>query len=327
MKIQEFRDRIQSTNRTVLEKIAADLYRRIPKKIKEEELDEAIEAMIKGEAAPKVKNTSLPFDQLEAEIRLFLSHVDANYYWEPNRVVPKAQRSKWRFTVMRFLKQLDAIPADNENADAAARLYLEIYNRLAYGCGYYIFPTEDPFRAIGRRQGDFYPVMAARYFSTGFTDAKILDMLKAATCTMIDRESLHYELEHAFIRELRTRDMRERAYEIAKAEASRIEAEEYPVAKRSHDEYYTEEKVRQISITILGLGIALYEEADAMAFFLKHYKERNHEVQLYVALRCLDNFDGANAFWLDTYEKGIQRKIKPRDTLVEEYERRKRERP
>ena len=202
MKIQEFRDRIKAADRTALEKIAADLYRRIPKKTKEDELDETIEAIIKGGDVPKVtsKNVAIPFPDLERDIRTFLSHVDANYYWEPNRVVPKAQRSKWRFTVMRFLKQLDAIPAEDENAEAAAHLYLEIYNRLTYGCGYYIFPTEDPFRAIGRRQGNFYSIMVAKYFSTGFTDEKILDMLRAATCTMLDRETLHCELEKTFIR-------------------------------------------------------------------------------------------------------------------------------
>lgn len=324
MKIQEFRDRLKTADRTALEKIAAELYRRIPKKTKEDELDERIDAIIKGEDAPKApsKTPSVPFDELERDIGTFLSHVDSNYYWEPNRVVPKAQRSKWRFTVMRFLKQLDAIAVDDENAEAAARLYLEIYGRLTYGCGYYIFPTEDPFRAIGRRQGDFYPIMVARYFSTGFTDEKILDMLRAAACTMLDRETLHCEMEKAFIRELRTRDMREKAYEIAKAEVLRIKAEEYPAAKRSHDEFITTEKVRELSSTILGLGIALYEEKDSIDFFWIHHEERNGEVQLYVALKCIDYFDGSNDFWLETYEGAVRRGVKPRDRLIEEYEAR-----
>ena len=97
MKIQEFRDKMKSADRAVLEKIAADLYRRLPKALKEEELDAFIDQLLAGDVPPKAaKSGQIPFEQLEKEIQTFLSHVDANYYWEPNRVVPKAQRSKWR---------------------------------------------------------------------------------------------------------------------------------------------------------------------------------------------------------------------------------------
>ena len=264
MKIQEFRDKMKSADRAALEKIAADLYRRLPKALKEEELDQNIELILKGADTTKTsrKDESITFDKLEKEIHTFLSHVDANYYWEPNRNVPKTQRSKWRFEVMRFLKQLDTIPSSDDHAEAAAKLYLEIYNRLAYGCGYYIFPTEDPFAAIRRRQSDFYSTMVTRYFSTGFTDTKILDMLRAATSTCIDRNSLYEEFETAFIHELRTRDMREKAIVIAKDEVLRIEAEELNNPKRSWQlqEYEIKRKICEICIVILGLGIATYDE-------------------------------------------------------------------
>ncbi len=326
MKIQEFRDKMKSADRAVLEKIAADLYRRLPKALKEEELDTFIDQLLAGDVPPKAaKSGQIPFEQLEKEILTFLSHVDANYYWEPNRVVPKAQRSKWRFEVMRFLKQLDAIPADDAHAQRAAKLYLEIYNRLAYGCGYYIFPTEDPFASIRRRQGDFYPVMVARYFSAGFTDDKILDMLRAATSTNIDRCSLYEELELAFIRELRTRDMREKAMAIARREVLQLEAEAPTKPKQflSHREYEIKRIISEICIVILGLGIAIYEEADAVDFFMKHYDGRTQEIKLYVALNRIDAFDGSPSFWLKTYEDGVRRGIKPRDELVAKYKERK----
>ena len=326
MKIQEFRDKMKSADRAVLEKIAADLYRRLPKALKEEELDTFIDQLLAGDVPPKAaKSGQIPFEQLEKEIQTFLSHVDANYYWEPNRVVPKAQRSKWRFEVMRFLKQLDAIPSDDAHAQSAAKLYLEIYNRLAYGCGNYIFPSEDPFASIRRRQGDYYPVMVARYFSTGFTDDSILDMLRAATSTYIDRNSLYEEFELAFIRELRTRDMREKAMAIAQREVLRLEAETHSKPKRylTLQEYEVKRKICEICIVILGLGIAIYEEAEAVDFFMKHYDEHSQEIKLYVALSSIDNFGGSPSFWLKTYENGVRRGIKPRDGLVAEYEERK----
>ena len=309
MNIQEFREKMKTADRSTLEKIAAELYKRIPKKTKVDELDDAIDQLLKDESPPKApsKGDAPPFDQLEKEIRLFLSHVDANYYWEPNRVVPKAQRSKWRFVVMRFLKQLDTIGAEDENAEAAARLYLEIYNRLAYGCGYYIFPTEDPFAAIRRRQDEYYSMMIARFFAGGFSDAKILDMLRAATSVNIDRNTLYIELEQIFIQELRTRNMREKALAIAKEEVLRIETEELNNPKRTYDyrEYECKRKICELCSVILGLGIATFDEEGAYGFFLKHYKDGTREIRLYVALKSIDTFGGAPSFWTKVYKDGI----------------------
>ena len=150
---------------------------------------------------------------------------------------------------MRFLKALDAVPGD-----AAASLYLELYKRLAYSCGYYIFPSEDPFRAIGTRQGEFYPRLTAKYFSNGFSDQKILDMLRAATSVYIDRESLYEEFEVTFIRELKTRDMREKAFQIAKDEVARLAGEVYGTASHElySDDCYWQDGVKHI----LGAGKA-----------------------------------------------------------------------
>lgn len=307
MKINEFRTMAQKAERAKLETIAGELYKRIPKGQKEE-LDEAILQILKGETpSAKKPAASVPFPELSAEIKTFLSYVDAGYYNQPNRIVPKQKRSKWRFEVMRFIKALDAVPGDE-----AASLYLELYKRLAYGCGYYIFPSEDPFRAIGIRQGDFYPRLAAKYFSDGFSDQKILDMLQAATSVNIDRESLYFEFETAFIRELKTRDMREKAYQIAKEEVYRLEA----LPQRRADDYETRRKVDEISSTILGLGISLYEEDDALVFFFQHYDNHCKEVQLYVALRTIDCFGGSQDLWCKVYDDAVARGVKPRESLV-----------
>ena len=325
MKIQEFREKIKMADHVKLEKIASEIYKRLPKASKEE-MDSAIEQILCGETPEKtIKPVSVSFETLEKEILTFLSHVDANYYFEPNRVIPAAKRSKWRFEVMRFIKELEKVQADSGHAEDAARLYLEIYNRLAYGCGYYIFRSDDPFRSIGIRQGEFYPRLAVKYFSTGFTDQKILDMLRAATSVYIDRETLYDELEAAFIRELRTRDMRERALGIAKAEVSRLEAK-YPAKKtgyRAQTDYETDHKIDEISNTILGLGIALFEEKDAIEFYMKHSREHDEEVKLYIALEAIDYFGGSVQLWLNTYEEAVKKGVKPRNRLIEAYNKKK----
>lgn len=325
MKIQEFRDKIKTADRAALEKAASEIYKRLTKNQKED-LDPAIEQMLRGETPDKtVKPDKIPFEQLESEIQTFLSLVDANCYFEPNRLVSSAKRSKWRFEVMRFIKELDKVQANDEHAEAAAQFYLQLYNRLAYGCGYYIFRSDDPFGSIGIRQAEFYPRLAVKYFATGFTDQKILDMLRAATSVYIDRESLYQEFEAAFIRELRTRDMREKAYDIAKAEVYRLEAAKVSKKRspRVQSDYDTDEKINEISITVLGLGIALYEENDALDFYMKHSAEREDEVKLYIALDMINFFGGSEQFWLNTYEAAIKKGVKPRGRLIEEYKKRK----
>ena len=263
-------------------------------------------------ASPAKKPAAaIPFDELAAEIKTFLAHVDAGYYFAPNRVVPKQKRSKWRFEMMRFLKGLEA-----HASEEAADLYLELYKRLAYGCGIYIFPSEDPFRAIGTRQAEFYPKLAIKYFSNGFSDKKILEMLRAATSVYIDRESLYIEFEIAFIRELKTRDMREKAYNIAKEEIRRLEA--LPKGRYDHDNYEISQRIDEICITIIGLGIAIYEEAPAVEYYWKHDRERSEEVKLFVALNSISCFGGGNELWIRVYDEAVKRGVKPRESLIKE---------
>lgn len=54
MNLQEFREKMKTADRSTLEKIAAELYKRIPKKTKVEELDEAISPVhSQGRGSPR----------------------------------------------------------------------------------------------------------------------------------------------------------------------------------------------------------------------------------------------------------------------------------
>ena len=95
MKIQEFRDKLKGADRAALEKIAAELYRKVPKAVKDQELDAAIDQLLRGETPVRRASASeLPFPELKKQIDTFLERVDSGYYIGPNRVVPAAQRSK-----------------------------------------------------------------------------------------------------------------------------------------------------------------------------------------------------------------------------------------
>ncbi len=56
----------------------------------------------------------MDFNRLEDEITQFLSNAYAQNYLIPNKVIPKSQRSKWRFMVKKYIKELEKISTEDE---------------------------------------------------------------------------------------------------------------------------------------------------------------------------------------------------------------------
>ena len=72
----------------------------------------------------------------------------------------------------------------------------------------------------------------------------------------------------------------------------------------------------------VGLGIAVYEEKEAFAYYGKHCEKNRPEVKLYIALKRIRLFGGSREFWIRVYESAVKRGVEPRKELVEEYEAR-----
>lgn len=319
MKIQEFRDKIKQCKREDLEQIAAELYKYLPKS-KKEEADPLIEDIISGKAKEnkKKQNVLMDFDTLKKEINKFIENVDNDLYIKPNRIVSKDQRSKWRFEVKHFVKQLNAVPVDGENGVESAKLLRELYKRLAYGCGYYIFSTDDPFRSVGIRQPDFYEMLIKRTFATGFTDENIKNMLEDAVFVFIDRESLYIELEMIFAKSLTTSDLKYKAIDFIKEYMEQREDKFKKTDKYSDNKYRIECDIEELCNTMLVISIMLYEPDDAVEFYWKHDKERDTEITLYKILDTVRIF-GDEKLWIRIYEDGIKRGIEPRNYLKKLY--------
>ena len=70
------------------------------------------------------------------------------------------------------------------------------------------------------------------------------------------------------------------------------------------------------------IHIILAELEEGISYYFEVNKEREKEIILYKAL-CLAEWLNEDDSWLRIYEYGIKKKIKPRDYLVREYQRRK----
>ena len=120
MKIADLRALLANASTDDLLKILSELYKRIPKSLKEapvDGVDIAIKAILSHQDIGKKaqKSKTIDFDSLHDQITTFLDYADEGYYISPNRVVPKAQRSKWRFLVMGFIKDIQKIGLNDEN--------------------------------------------------------------------------------------------------------------------------------------------------------------------------------------------------------------------
>ena len=321
MKIQEFRDIIKRCNREDVEKIASEMYKLLPKN-KKEEADPLIEDIISGRTSPKKQkvNVKLDFDSLKEEINVFLDHVDNDLYLKPNRIVPKNKRSKWRFEVKNFIKLINEIPEDGENGEESTRLLRELYKRLAHGCGFYIFPSDDPFQSIGIRQPDFYEMLVKRTFATGFTDEKIKNMLEDATLVFIDRDSLHSELEAIYADLLATSEVKYRALSIIKEYVEQFETElNQDKNNLSHNNYRIKSFIEELCETMLIISILLNKPEDAVRYYWEHVHDLKKEITLYKILDTIREF-GDEKLWIKVYEDGIKNNIQPRNSLSKHYQ-------
>ena len=99
MLVSEIRSNLKKYDTKGLEDIIIELYKRVPKKVKENyNIDDLI---INGKVKETVKKENVSLEDLVKEIEYFLSCVDDGYYSTPNKVINKKERSSWRFKVKR----------------------------------------------------------------------------------------------------------------------------------------------------------------------------------------------------------------------------------
>lgn len=318
MKVQELRNLLKTADRELLEKAFVESYKQFTKG-KKEEVDQIITSIFEGkDEKPVNKNNTVSFEELEQQIPKFLENAYAQNYFAPNRVIPKSQRPKWRFIVKNYIKELEKIPVDSENYPKSVKMLTDLYRLLCTACYYYLFSTDDPFRSVGWEQSDLFHMVVVKTFGQGYSREKISALLLDATTGGLSRESLHIFQEKVLLAELKTSDVKYMAIEEARTLIDGKKKKLKGLKRYDSHRYDLEETINNLCDMVFMTAIELAEVPSGIEYYFQNYEKSDKEIILYCALKIAD-WEENNELWMQVYEYGIEKKIKPRDYLVDKY--------
>ena len=325
MKVDELRSALDKYDVATLKEIVVALYKTTPKNRKESDgLDELLMDFAREKTKPSKKDKPVDFKGLQNDIEQFIDYANEQYYLAPNRYVNKEKRSKWRFEVKRFIKEL--ISVSGENSETAARLLAGIYNMLSYCCHHYVFRTDNPFSATGYKQVDLLSFTLGKIFYNGFSQDAVKEAVYLTLDSNTDRDTFHLNLLYTLAAALKTPETKELALEQCTAfikEYSSYQAKKTVFRYYERDNYRRERHINFAVEMYLILNFDLNEYDEGIDYFWKNYIERNKEITLFCLLKYFLSDDGLNDLWIREYEKAVHLGITPRKILQDEYAERK----
>lgn len=318
MLVSELRETLKKYKEEELRTIVVEMYKSMPKKLREDRdvdtLVQDIRAYKNRGGAGGAQKGETDIDSLKAQIDLFIDYAYNQCYCAPNSYVHKKERPKWRFKVRAFIKDLRAFPADSEGGKIATDLLQKLYEMLSYGCAYFIFNTDNPFRSVGIEQTKLLDVVISRKLGSGINKGQLKSAIELVLNSYVDRETLHSFLILIFTDNLKTPDAREAALEQCELIKMELKRSKPDLKKGRHHDYKHEEKLNNLTEIVFRINIALYEYEQAIRYFHKYYTEWNPEVSLFVLLDLLRVYE-LKKYWLREYEEAVKRGIKPRESL------------
>lgn len=327
MTISELREILKQCKEDDIKLLAVELYKAMPKKLKEEkEIDQMIKDIVAGERnkrSSKQSSKKVTAEELRGEIELFLENAYAQNYFAPNRSIPKKERPKWRFKVKAYIKDLSSISGEGEDGKLAAQLLEKLYKMLCYGCQYYIFNTEDTFYSIGMEQKTLLDLVIKKNFENGIDRESISRMVSIATGMGVSRNTLYSSLLVVLVSNLKTTDSREIAIEEAKAQSGKLDKEWHSLSQKKSswwnmDSYERKENIEHLTELIFRLFVNLCEYDEGIDYYKKHIQNVNNEVNLYCLLQLLFEYD-LKDYWMREYEAAVKKKVAPRESLQRVY--------
>lgn len=121
MKVGELREKLAKLKKEEVTKLAVEFYKLVPKSKKEDyDLDGLINNPQKKKKTQSKDQVSL--ETLQQDINTFITNAKNQYYLSSNRIVPKKERSTWRFKVKRWYKEL--IKTNRRDSDLSLQAQL-----------------------------------------------------------------------------------------------------------------------------------------------------------------------------------------------------------
>ncbi len=320
MKISEVRDVIQKHSQDQLRVIIAELYKAIPKAVKEENDIDHIIRDPTGSIQPRSgsKQRSKPdIDILTEETNSFIEDAYSQHYFAPNRFVSKRERPKWRFIVKRLYKDL-LLAADEDNVPEAAQLLEKLYELLCHSCKYVLFNAYDPFQSVGIDQEDFFRRILALKYQCEEKNTFLRNALLSMANVSLNRYTLREDLMWVILEFAKTPDLREMTVALCTELIETIKRR--PLSKKGERESDHETEEKRNSLTLMGFlcYAQLYEYENAISYFKTNYCKDDKEVALFVLLRLLFGLNQKNLF-LREYEAASRNGTRPRDILKKIY--------
>lgn len=319
MKISEVRNLIERYSENQLRIIITQLYKAMPKSIKEKnDIDGILQDPDTSiQSRPKTRQEGPDIDELSYETNTFVEDAYNQYYIAPNQFVPKRERPKWRFTVKRLYKDLSAI-ADENDVPEAAQLLEKLYQLLCYSCSYILFNAYDPFQSAGIEQAEFFRKVLVLKYRCEDKNTFIKNALLAMVNNPLNRYTLHENLMEVILEFTKTPDLKEMTI-VKCSELIEIIKKEPLSKKEGHMSVHEKEKKLNNLIEMAFLCYArLYEYENAISYLKANYREDDKEITLYVLLRLLFGLKQKDYF-LREYEQASKNGITPRDTLKKMY--------
>lgn len=309
MKVNELREIIKNYNEEDKGKIIVELYKKIPKNIKEDyNIDNYI---INLNTKIEKVNKNLTIERLEKEVEYFIECASDDLYVRPNKIIPKNERSKWRFKVKTFYKQLNSFLPTKEEGKKATDLLKDLFKILSSGTHYLTFSSWNTFGAVQVSQAEFLKNIVQRKLSNGITKENLsycIDLLNVK----YDPQEYHRAMLYSFESCLKTTDARYMAIELLKEQV-----ENWKAKYKKESSYENEEYLNYFVECIVQIYFDLCEIQEGIKYFHKQYIEKNKEIKEYILLEMLEESELYKE-WILEYESQAE-KIDYRDSLREKY--------
>jgi len=332
MKIREVRDALRGHDPERLRTLAAELYKALPKKVREAKGIDDLVADPEGwiaarrrrrqEAAP-----AMAIELLEYDVEQFIGDAANKLYCAPNRIISARERPKWRFTVMRLVKEINRAARWEEDAPLAADLMERLYLLLCRDCHESLFSTDDPFQAVRIGQPDFLRNVMGLWAACETPRRLVERGFSLLTEPTFDCMPTNPDLIEALLDSLPTAPLKEIALEVCRDRRASPGARSRPGGRGSTSRERRRETRNVQAEFGLRCCLRLLEPERGIAFFREHYRagsgagERDEEIELYVLLRTLAEKD-LDDLWVREYEAATLAGVRPRDRLAEQYRHR-----